>query len=249
VTGGALHAEFQADYVNLDYGYNFVATALISRDLTPTWNVGIIVPYIYKFIRDPYGLGINLGNQGLGDMSLIVTARLGRINDWSAILLVGGPTGVYNANFRNAILPQDQQLGFGEPTASAILDHTIDKDWGLMVFGGSASWRGGRNELQSYRAPSASLYGYAGYTLGPFVPAIGLSATGFTGHDEDQLALQATPLFSVAGNVSVEWSTDYVAVLAGASLPYGYIGSISGAPATWGIGAWLVGVGVAVAPF
>ena len=51
--------------------------------------------------------------------------------------------------------------------------------------GGTAGWRGGTNQLGSYRAPSASVYSYAGYLLGPFAPAVGLSATGFCGLDLD----------------------------------------------------------------
>jgi len=249
VTGGAFHTELQGDYVNVAYGYNVVASAFVSKDLTPTWTVGVIAPYLYKFIRDPYGLGINLQNQGLGDVNLLGTAHLGRINDWIATVLVGLPTGTHTVMFRNVTLPQDQQMGLGEPTATAIVDHPIDKDWGLILLGGAASWRGGRNELQSYRAPSASLYGYVAYTIGPFMPALGLSATGFTAHDESQAVVQATPLFSAAATASVEWASDSVAVLVGASLPYGYTDSVNGAPPTWAVGAWLVGAGVAVAPF
>jgi hypothetical protein len=96
--------------------------------------------------------------------------------------------------------------------------------WGLIVLGGAAAWRGGENRIHNYRAPSGTLYGYAGYFLGPLVPASGLSVTGFTGHDRDQDLPQTTPLFSIGREFSLEWSTDWIAVLIAASFPYGYDG-------------------------
>jgi hypothetical protein len=116
-----------------------------------------------------------------------------------------------------------------------------------------ASWRGGENKLHNYRAPSASAYGYASYLLGPFAPAAGLTVTGFSGRDRDRGTAMVSPLFTASANLSLEWSTDWLAVLLGAAFPYQYDGKTTdanGASRTpWGWGAWIVALGVAFAPF
>jgi hypothetical protein len=200
-------------------------------------------------MNDPYGLDIDVSNEGLGDVNVLLAHRFGAIASWTATVSAGAPTGVHDARFRTQFLPQERQLGHGRPTASLMLDHARDTDWGLTVLGGTVNWRGGRNDLLSYRAPSASLYGYAGYLLGPLTPAAGLSVTGFPGHDRDAGGEQGTPLVSVAGNVSLEWATDWVAILLGASLPYDYVGRVGNVRGDDGLGAWVVALGVAVAPF
>jgi hypothetical protein len=125
--------------------------------------------------------------------------------------------------------------------------------WGLIVLGGSAAWRGGENRIHNYRAPSGTLYGYAGYFLGPLVPAFGLSVTGFTGHDRNQDQIQTTSLFSMAANLSIEWSTSWIALLVAASFPYGYDGigqGDDGKPRSqWRFFPWTVSFGVAASPF
>jgi len=256
VTGGLFHVELQGAYLHTDYGYNYIATALVTHDLDPNWNLGLSVPYLYKYMRDPYGLGVDVVNQGPGDLAVLLTRRLGAIHDWSTTLSVGAPTGAHDAYFRSMtnILPQDRQLGLGPHTttvvtAALIVDHTIDQGWGPTVVGGTLNWRGGTNELQSYRAPSASLYSYAGYLIGPLVPALGVTVTGAGGHDRDEGAEQSTPLFTVAANASIEWSTDWLAVILGGSLPYGYTNSVQSAPAAWATAPWVVALGVAFAPF
>jgi hypothetical protein len=249
VTGGLFHVECQANYVKVPYGYNYIATTLLSRDLGPSWNLGVSVPYLYKYMNDPYGMAIDVSNQGLGDVNVLLGHRFGAIASWTATLSVGAPTGVHDATFRAQLLPQERQLGHGRPTASLMLDHTSDTDWGLTVLGGTVNWRGGENKLHSYRAPSASLYSHVGYVLGPLTPAVGLSVTGSAGHDRNGGMEQGTPLVSAAGSVSLEWATDWVAILLGASLPYDYVGRVGTAKGANGLGAWVVALGLAVAPF
>jgi hypothetical protein len=256
VSGGLFHVEEQGSYLHTDYGYNYISTSLITHDLDPNWNVGVSIPYLYKFMRNPYGLGVDVINQGPGDIALLLTRKLGAIHDWSTTLSIGAPTGTHDAYFRTMdnILPQDRQLGLGPHTttfvtASLLVDHTIDRSWGLTVIGGTANWRGGTNELQSYRAPNASLYAYSGYLIGPLVPALGLSVTGATGHDSDRGMEQTTPLFLAAVNASVEWSNDWLAIILGGSLPYGYTNSVQGLPASWALAPWTVALGMAFAPF
>jgi hypothetical protein len=147
------------------------------------------------------------------------------------------------------MLPQDRQLGLGKPTAGLVLDHTIDNLWGPIVLGGSANWRGGRNALGSYRAPSASLYSYVSYLLGPFAPAAGVSATGFLGTDRDLGQEQSLPVFTVAGNLSLEWATDWIALLVGVSVPYEYAVHSQMVRAHNRLGSWTLAIGAAFAPF
>ena len=102
------------------------------------------------------------------------------------------------------------------------------------------SYPGRANQLENFRAPSGTVYSYAGYLLGPVVPAIGVSATAFWGADRDRgLASDDRPPWMLAANASLEWSTDWVALLVGASLPY----HVSG------LQPWTAGVGLALSPF
>lgn len=253
VSGGLFHVECQGNYVKTTYGYNYVATTLVSRDLTDRWNLGVSVPWLYKFMRDPYDVGVDVANKGLGDVNVLLTRKLGPINATSLTLGIGAPTGSANAAFKDMMLPQDRQLGLGRPTASLTLDHTFDHLWGNTVLGALAAYRGGENQYHSSRVPSATGYAYSTYMLGRFAPAIGLQASGLAGHDRDRGAEQTSPLFSVAANVSLELAFDSVAILAGASLPYQYDGVTTdnngGARSPWGWGPWIVAVGAAFAPF
>jgi hypothetical protein len=265
VTGGLFNVQEQVTYTKLgDPGYpeyNFFLNTLISTDIGQKWNVGVNLPLVYKYLVDPQKLGgsgaaaVDYSNSGLGDINLLATRKLGRINSLLLTGIVGLPTGVYDARFTAGGTPinQSRQIGFGEPTASLILDQTLDQVWGLVVLGGAGAWRGGTNKIHNYRAPSGTVYGYAGYFLGPLVPAFGLSLTGFTGHDRDQDSTQTTPLFSMAANLSLEWSTDWIALLVAASFPYGYDGikldenGLARSP--WRLLPWTVSLGIAAAPF
>jgi hypothetical protein len=81
------------------------------------------------------------------------------------------------------------------------------------------------------------------------VPAAGISVTGFAGKDRDRQQPQALPRASLAANVSLEWSTDWLALLIGASLPYDFAveSETIARHNRWGF--WTVGVGAAVAAF
>jgi hypothetical protein len=244
------------DYPERDY----VASTLINADIGEKWNVGVNIPLVYKYLSDPQHFApqnpaIDYSNGGLGDMSLMATRRLGSINATSLTAMVGLPTGKHAVSFHEGGLPINQtaQLGFGKYTGTMILDHTMDQVWGLMVVGGLASWRGGKNEFDSYRAPMASVYSYAGYFLGPLVPAFGLTLSGFKGHDADQNSFQNTPLVALSANLSLEWSTPYVAVLIAGSIPYKWDGvnaDDSGVPRSpWGFMPWTLALGISTAPF
>jgi hypothetical protein len=262
VHGGLFNVQQQSTYTKVGQSgypeYNFFFNTLITRDLGEKWIVGTNLPFAYKYLTDPQHLGgpgvapVDYSNSGFGDMSLLVTRRFGRINDMSLTGTVGLPTGEYKAKIGTTQINQSQQIGFGRPTFGLTFDKTFDEVWGLWVLGGSANYRGGKNDAANYRAPSGSAYSYIGYFLGPLVPAFGISVTGYTGHDRDQDTPMSTPLASFAANASLEWSSDWIAVLVAGSYPYGYHGSQKSEATdvkTWRALPWTVSLGIAVSPF
>jgi len=265
VSGGLFNVQEQFSYTKIgtvDYPErDYVANTLITTDLGEKWSVGVNIPLLYKYMTDPLHLGspqtppVDYSNGGLGDISLQLTRRLGSINATTLTALVGLPTGKHDASFSSGGVPFNQtaQLGFGKFTGSLILDHTMDQVWGLMVVGGMASWRGGKNEFDSYRAPTAAAYSYVGYFLGPIVPAVGLTLSGFKGHDVDQRSMQPTPLVALSANLSLEWSNPWFAVLLAGSIPYKWDGVYedeSKNPRTpWGFLPWTVALGISTSPF
>jgi hypothetical protein len=257
VTGGLFGLQCQMTYNRLAPDperpeHHLFAGALVTRNLGERWIIGASVPLVFKYLRNPFDNGADVSNSGLGDVSALLTRKFGPIGATAVTATVGFPTGQFDGEYRNRVLTQSQQRGFGKPTASLMVDHTGDETWGLTVVGAMAAWRGGENEVNSYRAPTASAYAYAGYYLGPLVPAIGLSLTGATGHDRDQTVEQQTGLYMAAANASIEWSSDWLAILVGASFPYQYDGihDLMGIPRSpWGWGPWVVGLGIALSPF
>jgi hypothetical protein len=253
--GGMFDQQVMASYLRLDDGYNLGLNAQFSRDLSDEWNIGLSVPMLYKYYRDYYGLPLDVSNSGFGDVSALVTRRFGEINDTALTLSLGIPTGVHDGKYRNDYLTQEKQLGAGELSGALALEHTLDQDWGVAVFGASGSYRGGENELGNYRAPVANAYGYCGYFLGPWVPSLGLTVQRFLGVDRDRGLDQQVQLMSVTATLALEWSTDWIAILAGASLPYGWEGSAAPDGAAEndllgpGFQPWTVSVGMSVSPF
>lgn len=246
-TGGLFQTQILGSYVHLaegvlfSSGYNLSLTAQVTRDLGEKWNIGVVVPYLYKYYRDYHELPVDISNAGIGDVNLLLTRRLGPINATSITASVGLPTGAYDTQYKMDYLTQEKQLGLGRWSGSLTLDHTLDQTWGLIVLGGSGSYRGGENALGNYRAPAAGLWAYSGYFMGPFVPALGLSVNHFFGHDRDRTLEQDSSLTTVNGNVSLEWSSDYVAILVGASIPYTVPG--------FNLDPWVVALGMTFSPF
>jgi hypothetical protein len=246
VTGGLFHVQTQGNYTNLGNGYSFALQSLITTDLGQKWNVGVMVPYLYKYLTNYADLGYDLSNSGLGDVNLLATRRLGAINDTTLTLSIGAPTGTHGAHCQRQdngtilfCLPQDRQLGSGSFSGAALLEHTVDNISGPLIFGGSFTFPGTANSELNFRAPSLTAYAYRGYLIGPFVPALGLSATVFTADDRDVGYATDRRWVMGAANASLEWATPWVAVLAGVSYPF----------SPKGREPWTAGLGVAVAPF
>lgn len=249
-SGGLFNLQLLASYmplpegVHYDSGYTLSVTAQITRDIGEKWNVGVLVPYLYKYYRNYFDLRYNpvdISNGGIGDVNLLGTRKFGAINDTSLTLSIGLPTGIHDARYKKDLLSQEKQLGIGRVTGAITLDHTMDELWGLIVFGASGGYRGGENELKNYRAPFAGAYAYSGYYLGPFIPSLGISYNHFFKRDRDRTLEQQMSLNTVAGNVALEWASDYVAVLGGFSLPV--------TVPKFELDPWLVAVGVSFSPF
>jgi hypothetical protein len=248
--GGLFNAQFLASYMPLpeglhyDSGYNLSVTAQITRDVADEWNVGVLVPYLYKYYRNYFDLRYNpvdISNGGIGDVNFLVTRRFGPINATALTLSVGMPTGTFHARYKNDLLSQEKQLGLGRHTGALTLDHTMDELWGLIVVGASGGYRGGENAYKNFRAPVAGAYAYAGYYLGPFIPSFGVSYNHFFKRDRDRTLEQDMALNTVAGNVAIEWASDYVAILGGFSLPV--------TVPKFEVDPWLVAIGFSVSPF
>jgi hypothetical protein len=255
-SGGFFQLQELATYTRIKGGdYILSLNNQITKDLSEKWNFGVSVPILYKYYHTPFfGVPDDVSNSGLGDMSLFLVRRFGEINDTAVTATLGLPTGTHLAQFKGTYLSQEKQLGIGKLTGGVTLDHTLDEIWGTIVLGGSFSYRGGQNEIGDYRGPVANIYGYSGYFVGPFVPALGLTLNRFFGVDRDLGVDQQEALFSVAGTASVEWSTDSIAILAAISLPYGW--DVGGAqaeggtnPLRPGLQPWTAGLGVTVSPF
>jgi hypothetical protein len=273
-TGGLFQVQSVNNYITLPLtasggpgqtGFNFITNNQITRDFSDKWNAGVSIPYAYKYYLSPFGDG-PLWNAGLADMSVMATRKLGTDNSTLVTGMVILPTGTYQAVYTKVgtMIPQllspTQQLGYGKVTGSLLIDHIFDKDWGLILVGGAANYRGAHQTANPggmvplehwYRSPGATAYAYAGYFLGPLVPAIGLNAVGTRGPDTrgDFGDTVGIPVLSVAGQASVEWSNPYLAVLLGAYLP------VSVYQDSWGdyghlkLQAWTVALGVSVSPF
>jgi hypothetical protein len=243
VRGGLVQVQCQGNYTRYTNGYSYTLNNQVTADLGEKWNVGVLVPYLYKYLYNPFGLtgasAFDLSNQGPGDVNVLLTRRLGPVNATTLTVSLGMPTGTHAAQYNLNYLPQDRQLGTGGVSGAMLLEHTVDELWGPVVLGATLSYPGRENDLQNFRAPSATAYGYAGYLLGPLVPALGLSVTGFQGHDRDRGFASERALVMGAISGSLEWSSDWVALLVGVSLPF----------SSNGREPWTAGLGVAVAPF
>jgi hypothetical protein len=256
-SGGFFQLQELSTYTRIKGG-DFILSlnSQVSKDLSEKWNFGVSVPILYKYYHTPFfGISSDFSNSGLGDMSVFLVRRLGEINDWTVTASLGLPTGTYDATFKGTPFSQEKQLGIGKLTGGASIDHTLDETWGTIVLGGSFSYRGGENKLGNYRGPVGNLYAYSGYFVGPFVPALGLTLNRFFGVDRNLGGDQQENVFTLAGTFSLEWSTDWIAILGAVSLPYGW--DVQGKADSGGSNPllkpgwqpWSAGLGVTLSPF
>ena len=250
-------------------GYNEILNLQLGEDFIwkGSWNFAVSVPYLFKHYNSVTSLGgIPLTNAGLGDTNLFLSRKLGADNSSTLTLIGGLPTGSYTATFKGSYLTPDEQLGFGRVTATLQAEHIYDRDWGLMIVGGNLGYRGGQQtdkflwvvdkiSNHNYRSPSASLFGYAGYFLGPLVPAAGVMFTGYRRQDTsgDFGETLDAPVATVAGHLSLEWSNPYIAVLGGVFVPFALRGTDWQTSPTANYGRylqpWTVALAISASPF
>jgi hypothetical protein len=250
-------------------GFNIISNNQITRDFTDKWNAGLSIPYADKYANNPFMTG-PLWNAGLADMSAMATRKLGTDNSTMLTGIVVLPTGTYKAVYTRyagglpQLLAPTQQLGYGKVTGSLLLDHNFDKDWGLIVVGGALNYRGGGQTVvygrdftgapahqDWYRAPGATAYAYSGWFVGPLVPTVGVNVVGTTSADTqgDTGDTVGIPVLSAAGQVSLEWSNPYLAVLLGAYLPFSVYQDNYHDYGHLKLQAWTVALGISVSPF
>jgi hypothetical protein len=250
------------DVVNLQLGKDF-----LFDPWNGSWNFSLVVPYVYKHYYSASYLGdIPVTNAGLGDMNVFLSRKLGADNSTMITLIGGIPTGTYRAEYQGTPLTPDEQLGFGRLTATLQVQHTFDRDWGLMITGANVGYRGGRQtdkflwfwdqvSQHNYRAPSASAFGYAGYFWGPLVPAVGAMFTGYTAQDTrgDFGETLDAPVATLAAHASLEWSNPYVAVLGGVLVPFAMRGTNWSTSPTANYGRylqpWTLALAISASPF
>jgi hypothetical protein len=237
VTGGRIDLQcLTSESFVPQHGYfTAVNTRIATGRLFQKWVLGLSVPILYKR-RDVEVLGLQKTATipGFGDLGFEVTRKLGITNSSLVTLLLSAPTGAYDAQRAGVILPQQLQLGSGVLGATGLFEHTFDRDWGLIVAGGSFTYGGWTNGIGDYRAPNVTGYTYLGYTLGPFVPSAGVTLLGKLGHDRERQRDLDDALFVSMFSLALEWSMDWLAVLLSASMPVSYHG-VEGGTITLGI--------------
>jgi hypothetical protein len=186
------------------------------------WGLAVYVPTLYKR-GDVTVLGQtkSAGIAGFGDVSLEVSRKLGVSGQHYLALIGSTPTGAHDAVRQGIVLPQHLQLGSGVPGITGQYQYTRDRDWGLMLLGGTVSYAGWENSIGDYRAPSATASAHVGYLLGRFVPSTGLTLFGKPAHDRERGAARPAsndPLVMLIPGVGLEWSSDWVAFFMGATL-------------------------------
>lgn len=251
VTGGLVDLQFMTTEVfYLDGAKQLTVVGRAGTKLGDKWLLGVNAPFRYNiekidrgFQTDPQPRFKTGHLAGLGDMGLDVGRKLGIANTSLVALGVSFPTGSFDSARAGGEVPFRSELGTGVMGASLSFEHTIDRTWGLWILGASGNYGGWENSVGDQRASSLTGFAHVGFLLGPFVPSLGLSVTGkFTKdkaqeHSGEEIPDQSMLLFPV--NLSIEWSSDYLALLASSSLQL----------STDGLDGVLVGLGLQTSLF
>ena len=237
VTGGLVDVQLLATQAVSHGNYFTTFNTRLGTGVLQKWNFGVNVPVLYKAGDvDVLGQTKSAGIAGFGDVSAEVTRKLGITNASMLTLIVSAPAGAHDAQRAGIVLPQHLQLGSGTLGATLQFEHTLDRDWGLMIFGGNAAFNGWVNSIEDWRSPSLTGYTYVGYIWGPLVPSAGITLFGKPVHDrergEDRPG-DEDPLFIAVPSLALEWSMDYLALLLYANASFSYNG-YEGVAATLG---------------
>ncbi len=228
VTGGLVDLQCMSSYTN-SQGNSFASMGLrLGQSSLEKWRFGFNLPILYK-VGGVTVLGMEQTAHiaGFGDVSLEIARKLGITNATVLTLTLSAPTGASEAVRQGVVLPPHLQLGSGVLGAGAELEHTWDRDWGLMIFGGTMNYGGWSNGLGDFRAPSTTGYIYAGTFWGPLVPSAGLTLFGKFIHDQqrhEDRPDDQDPLLMVIPSLGLEWSSDLLALLLSSSVSLSYNG-------------------------
>jgi hypothetical protein len=215
VTGGLLDVQCLPSET-VSHGNSF-STLLTRFGVSPTqrWGLALYAPVLYK-VGDVTVLGQTKTARiaGFGDLNLEVSRKLGRTGAHLLSLNASAPLGAHDAVRQGIVLPQYLQLGSGVLGATAQYQYTRDRDWGLMLMGGTVNYGGWENSIGDWRAPSATASTHVGYIVGPLVPSAGLTLFGKPVHDRERgtsRPASSDPLFMMVPTLGLEWSSDWVA--------------------------------------
>jgi hypothetical protein len=216
VTGGLLDAQCLTSETWAKG--NAFGTVLTRLGASPAqrWGLAFYVPVLYK-VGDVTVLGQTKTARiaGFGDVSVEASRKYGVTGAHRLAMIASAPIGAHDAVRQGIVLPQHLQLGSGVLGATAQYQYTRDRDWGLMLLGGTLNYGGWENSIGDRRAPSATASAYLGYILGPLVPSAGLTMFGKPIHDRERGADRAEnrdPLGMLIPSLGLEWSSDYLAL-------------------------------------
>ena len=217
VTGGLLDVQCLPSET-WSHGNSF-STFLTRFGVSPTqrWGLALYAPVLYKVgdVTVPLtGQTKTARIAGFGDFNFELSRKLGRTGAHLLSLIASAPLGAHDAVRQGIVLPQYLQLGSGVVGATAQYQYTRDRDWGLMLMGGTLNYGGWENSIGDWRAPSATASTHVGYIVGPLVPSAGLTLFGKPVHDRERGANRLAsndPLFMMVPTLGLEWSSDWVA--------------------------------------
>jgi hypothetical protein len=228
VTGGLLDVQCMTSETEAHGNWYSAASTRLGTALGRRWGTALYLPVLYKTGEvSVLGESKTARIAGFGDVSLELSRKLGAAETHYLALIASIPTGAYDAVRQGIVLPQRLQLGSGALGATAQYQHTRDRDWGLMLFGATASYNGWKNAIGDYRAPTATASTHVGYILGPLVPSAGLTLFGKPAHDRERgadLAASGDPLFMLIPSLGLEWSNAWVAVMLAGTVGLAYNG-------------------------
>ena len=228
VTGGLLDVQcLTSETFAKGNAYSTVLTRL-GASPAQRWGLALYVPVLYK-VGDVSVLGQTKTARiaGFGDVNLEASRKFGLSGAHRLALIASTPVGAHDAVRQGIVLPSHLQLGSGVLGATGQYQYTRDRDWGLMLLGGTLNYGGWQNGLGDRRAPSATASAHLGYLLGPLVPSAGLTMFGKPVHDHERGADKPEgrdPLVMLIPSLGLEWSSDYLAIYLAGTLGLSYHG-------------------------
>jgi hypothetical protein len=228
VTGGTVDAQLLSTQTYAQGNQFTSVSTRLAFGFAQRFALALNVPIVLKS-GEVAVLGLTRDAQiaGFGDVSVEGSYRFGAIGAHQLLLTLTAPTGSADAVRQGVVLPQHLQLGAGVPGVTMQYEQTRDQVWGLVLFGGTASYNGWENDIGDFRAPSATAYAYAGYLLDRWVPSAGLTVFGKPVHDRERGADRPgdrDPLVMLVPSIGMEWSNAWIAVLPAATLGLSYNG-------------------------